>query len=154
MHQPHPNFKACCGMDASVSACTAAGHCLTLSQPPAARYIHFPGSVNAASLVEDKRRSAKQARLAHARELGAHVSRPKGWQGPAAAGSGSGSGLAPGGCAETSSSEEAGGVEPMESCETRQPGGEGPDEEHPNAAQPMQAEAPGSDQCALHEGAD
>ena len=128
-----------------------------LSCPPLARYIHFPGSVNAASLVEDKRRSAKQARLAHARELGAAVSRPKGWQGPAAGGLGSGSGLAPGGagdCAEASGSEGAGGVEPMDSCEGLRLGGEWSGEELTNAAHPMQAEAPGSLQCALHGNAD
>ena len=123
----------------------------------AARYIHFPGSVNAASLVEDKRRSAKQARLAHARELGAPISRPKGWQGPAGAGLGSGAGLAPGGAgdfAEASSSEEADGVEPMDRCEELRLGGERSGVELTDAAQPMQAEAPGREQRALHEGAD
>lgn len=128
-----------------------------LLRPPAARYIHFPGSVNAASLVEDKRRSAKQARLAHARELGAPVVHPKGWQDPAAAGSGSGSGLAPcgaGDCVEGSGSEGADGVEPMDSCERLRSGGEGSEEELTNAVQPMQAETPGSYQRALHEGAD
>ena len=128
---------------------------MTPSRPRAARYIHFPGSVNAASLVEDKRRSAKQARLAHARELGTPTVRPKGWQDPAAAGSGSGSGPAPGGaggCAEASGSEGTGEDEPMDSSDRRQPGG-GSDAGLTSAARPMQAEPSVKAQRGLPEGA-
>jgi hypothetical protein len=56
--------------------------------PAGGRFIHFPGAVNATTLVEDKRARARQAALAHAAVHHPPRALPKGRPAPAAAAAG------------------------------------------------------------------